>query len=466
MIRRTIASITRAWLLCVCLTAVQVPASAQAKPASSAQPQPSPSVPAQPAPSMSALTLDAAVQQALAHNPQVTAAQQAVVAAQAGVVTARTGLLPSVSLNGTGGLGTNGTQNSVSQGVVGPGSLSPTGAVSISGNLTLYDSGKTPAEVAQAEAAVALAEGTLRQTQQDIALSAATDFFNVLTTERTATVRAALLTQAQQQLAQTEAKFRAGTAAQADVIQAQALVAQAQVDLLIAQNQISTSKAALRSVLGLEAQGTVEVLEPAAQVKAPTITADAAVQQALQNRPEIAEGLADIKSSQEALALANISAGVQVNVGVSAGYVPYSTNSFATNSASYGVTATLALPLYDAGKGAAGVNAAKANLTAAQAKLAQTQLAIRQDAYQAYLGVVQGAATVTATAAAQKAADEALRVAQGRYRAGVATIVEVTTSQAAAAQADVNAVNALYSYEAALSTLQHALGMPIQAAVP
>jgi len=445
MNRRAIAQTAGAAVVCLCLTVMQVAAWAQ------------------PAAPVSALTLDAAVQQALGHNPQVTAAQQAVVAARAGVVIARAGLLPSVSLTGTGGLGTNGTLSSVSQGVVGPGSLSTTGAVSISGNLALYDSGKTPAAVAQAEATVALAEATLRQTQQDISLSAATDFFTVLTAERTATVREALLVQAQQQLAQTEARFRAGTAAQADVIQSQAQVAQAQVDLLIAQNQISTSKAALRSVLGLEAQGSVEVQEPTAPALAPTITADAAVQQALQNRPEIAASAAQIQSNQAALTLAYIDAGVQINVGLTAGYVPFSTNTFANNTTSYGLTGTIALPLFDSGKSAAGVNAAKANLSAAQAKLAQTQLAIRQDAYQAYLAVVQGAATVTATAAAQKAADEALRVAQGRYRAGVATIVEVTTSQAAAAQADVNAVNALYSYETALSTLQHARGIPIQA---
>jgi len=420
-------------------------------------------MPAQPAPSAPSLTLDAAVQQALAQNPQVTAAQQTVVAARAGIVTARAGLLPSISLGGTGSFGNTGGSSSVSQGTVGPASsLTTTGSVSISGTLPLYDSGKTPAEVAQAEGAAALAEATLKQVQQDIALQAATDFFAVLKAERTTMVREAQLAQAQQQLAQTEAQFRAGTAAQADVIQAQAQVAQAQVDLLAAQNQIATTKAALRSVLGLNAQGQVEVQEPGApSPAAPTLAADAAVQEALQNRPEIQESVAEIKSAQGAFALANINAGVQLTVGVSAGYVPFSTNTFANNTSSYGVTATLALPLFDSGKSAAGVSAAKANLNAAQAKLSQTQLAIRQDAYQAYLAVAQGAANVTATQAAQQAANEALRVAEGRYAAGVATIVEVTTSRATAAQADVNAVNALYDYQTALATLRHAVGRPI-----
>jgi outer membrane protein TolC len=219
-------------------------------------------------------------------------------------------------------------------------------------------------------------------------------------------------------------------------------------------------------VLGLNAQAAVEVQEPAAPALAPAITADAAVMQALANRPEIAEGVATVQANEAAVRLAYIIAGPQVTLGVGAAYVPLSSNQFVTNTGSYGLTGTLAFPLFDAGLGKAEINAAKANLSAAQARLAQTQLAVKQDAYQAYLGVVQGAATVTATSAAQKAADQALQVAQGQYRAGVGTITQVLVAQANAAQAGVNAVNALYSYQTALATLQHAIGMPMTAALP
>jgi outer membrane protein len=417
-----------------------------------------------PPPPATPLTLEAAVLQALGRNPQVTAAQQSLVAAQAGVVTARAGLAPTVSLTGTGSYGTSGISSSSATvpGLVGPAATpNATGAVSVTGTLPIYDSGRTHAAVEQAEAAVASAEAALKQTQQDIALSAATDFFSVLKAERTTTVREAQLAQAQQQLAQAEAQFRAGSAAQADVVQAQAQVAQAQVDLLNARNQIETTKAALRSVLGLDAQGPVEVQEPAPPAGPPALTAEAAVQEALRNRPEVAQAAAAVQSNQGALDLAYVNAGLQVSVGLGTSYVPYSSNALASNSTSYGVTATVSLPLFDSGKSAAGINAAKANLGAAQAKLEQARLAVRQDAYQAYLAAIQGAANVAATDAAQRAAAEALRVAEGRYQAGVATIVEVTTSRATAAQADVNAVNARYDYQSALATLRHAVGRSI-----
>src|SRR4029077_6716549 len=99
-----------------------------------------------------------------------------------------------------------------------------------------------------------------------------------------------------------------------------------------------------------------------------------------------------------------------INVGVGATYTPLSTSPALNNALGYGVTGTLSLPISDSGKGHAEIAAAQATLNAAQAQLAASRLSVRQDAYQAYLAAVQGAANVTATQVAQAAAEEALRV--------------------------------------------------------
>lgn len=455
MSRRPTPSIVGACLLGACLLMMQGVASAQTPGPGSTQGAPAAGGP---------LTLDEAIGQAVSRNPGITAAEQALAAAQQGVITARAGLAPTISANGNGSYGTSAASGaqSINQVLGAPSStLNATGSVSLTGTLPLYDGGRTRATVEQAEAQVVAAQASLRQTRQDIALQAASAFFSVLKAERLTTVREAQLAQAQQQLAQAEAQFRAGTAAQADVIQAQAQVAQAQVDLLSARSQIDTTKGTLRSVLARDVLSPIEVQEPAAATTAVSLVAEAAVQEAESNRPEVAAAAAAVQTNTAALELATVNAGVQVSVGLSTSYVPYSTNALVNNTTSYALTTTIALPLVDGGKGRAGINAAKANLAAAQAKLEQARLTIRQDAYQAYVSAVQGAANVVATEAAQKAADEALRVAEGRYQAGVATIVEVTTSRANAAQAQVNAVNARYDYQAALATLRHAIGRPI-----
>ena len=410
----------------------------------------------------SALTLDLAIQAALAQNPQVAAAVEAVTAAQQAVVAARAGFGPTVSASGTGTLGTS-TGNSFTTGAGVPlSSPSATASLSLGASLPLYDGGLTRAAVESTEAALASARAALRQTRQDTSLAVATAFFSVLAAERLTSVQEALLAQAEAQLALSQAQVRAGVAPQSDVVQGQAQVALAQVNLLGARSQIATTKAGLQGAIGVDPASPIEVQEPTAP-PAPTATAGTVMTAAETNRPEIARAEAAVQSDQAALELARLNAGPQVSVGVGTAYTPVSTSPILANSMSYGLVATISLPVFDSGKGQAGIGAAQATLRSAQAELEFTHISVRQDAYQAYLASVQDAAAITATQAAQAAADAALQVAQGRYRAGVGTIVEVITAQAQAAQADVNAVNALYTYETALATLRHAVGMPIEA---
>ena len=413
------------------------------------------SAPALPA-ATPALTLDQAIRAALAQNPQIIAGEEAVRAARQSLVAARAGLAPTLSANGTGRVGGGSATSSTSSG------LATAGTVSLGATVPLYDAGRTPAAVSSAAAALAQAEAALRQTQQDTSLAVATAFFSVLTAERLTAVREALLAQAQAQLALSQARVRAGVAAQADVIQAQAQVALAEVDLLTARSQIATAKSSLQAAIGGDAAAPVEVQEPPAPPPDVPVTADAAMKAAEAHRPEVAKAMATLQSDQAALELARINAGPQVTVSVGTTYTPASTDPLLSNSTSYGVTATVGLPFYSPGA-QAGVDAAQATVRSARAQLDAALLSMRQDAYQAYLAAVQAAATIPATQAAREAAEAALAVAEGRYKAGVGTIVEVITARATAAQAEVNAVNSLYTYQSALATLRHAQGSPIVA---
>ncbi len=431
-----------------------------------APPPASPAAPANPAaPStVQSYTLAQAVQATVTHNPQIVAAQQTLEAAQQSVALAKAGYAPTVSLNGNGSYGTTNSSSSAFSSAPLP-SVGASGTATVAGNVTLFDNGRTAALVASAEAAASSAQASLRQTEQDLALQAATQFFTILGNEGVAQAQQQSLAQAQAQLDLVQAQVRAGVAPQADVIQAQAQVAQAQVAALNANAQILTAKANLASTMGIDTTAPVEVSSPTPSVPQVSVTADQVISAAVANRPEIAKANAAVQSAQAGLATANVNAGPQVNVGLGAGYTPYSTAPALSNTSSYGVTGTISLPLFDAGRGRDQIAAAQATLKSAQASLASQLLAIRQDAYQSYLSAVQAAANVTATQAAKAAADQALSVAQGQYRAGVGTIIGVIQAQTTATQADVNAASAQFQFESALVTLQHAEGAPIVAGV-
>ncbi|HLW46914.1 MAG TPA: TolC family protein [bacterium] len=443
--------------------AAQAPSAPATQPGT---PQPAaPQVPATPpsaAPGapVQTFTFEQVVQATLTHNPQIVAADQNVVSAQQSVIEAKAGYGPTVSVNANGALG---TANSISNNAAPPSNVGASGSATLAGNVTLFDNGRTRTLVESAQAALASAQATLRKTEQDLALQAGTQFFTVLSNEGVASADQQVLTQAQAQLALVEAQVRAGVAPQADVIQAQAQVAQAQVAVVNAQAQILTAKAALASTMGTDATAPIEVVSPGTPSPQVTVTADEVLAAALQNRPEIAQANASVQSAQAGVDTAYVNAGPQVNISAGAGYTPLATSSGVSNTSTYGVTGTLSLPLFDSGRGHAEIAAAQAGLKSAQASLASTILSVRQDAYQSYLAAVQAAANLTATQAAKAAADQALAVTQGQYRAGVGTIIAVIQAQTTAAQADVNAASAVYTYESALVTLQHAEGAPIVA---
>jgi len=444
-------------LLPVCLAMLGDAAVAAPAPAMPAMP----AIPA-PAPGTPTLTLDQAVQDALQHNPQILAAQQAVTAAQQNVVVAKAGYYPTLGVNASGGYGTQSTVESTTTGIPIPlETVEGTGAVSVSGNVPIYDSGLTNANVAAAQAALDNAQAALRLMQQNTSLAAATAYFNVLQAERTTAVDQALLKQAQAQLALTQAQVKAGVAARSDIIQFQAQVAQAQVNLLNASSQIGIAKSTLQAAIGIDVAAPVEVQDVATPPLAVSTTAAGAISTAESARPEVAQAAAAVATDQAALTLARINAGVLVNVGVGASYTPYSSSPILNNATSYGLTGTISLPVYNAGKSNAQIASAQATVRNGQALLANARLTVQQNAYQSYLTAVADAQNVVATRAAQQAADEALRVAQGQYRAGVANIVAVITATTTATTADVNAVTALYSYESALATLLYAEGKPI-----
>lgn len=437
------------------------PGAAQAPPAPPASP--APAAPAAPSTAQS-YTLAQAVQTTITHNPQIVAAQQTLEAAQQSVALAKAGYAPTVSLTGNGSYGTTNSSNSTFTSAPLP-SVGASGTATVAGNVTLFDNGRTAALVGTAEATVSSARAALRQTEQDLALQAATQFFTILGNEGVAQAQQQSLAQAQAQLELVQAQVRAGVAPQADVIQAQAQVAQAQVAALNANAQILTAKANLASTMGIDTTAPIEASRPTPSVPQVSVTGDQVISAALANRPEIAKANAAVQSAQAGLATAYVNAGPQVNIGLGAGYTPYSTAPALNNSSSYGLTGSISLPLFDAGRGRDEISAAQATLKGAQASLASQILAIRQDAYQSYLGALQAAANVTATQAAKTAADQAFSVAQGQYRAGVGTVIAVIQAQTTATQADVNAASAQFQFESALVTLRHAEGAPIVAGV-
>jgi outer membrane protein TolC len=302
------------------------------------------------------------------------------------------------------------------------------------------------------------AQAGLAAVRQDIALTAAEAYFEVLQAQRTVEVREAAVQSAQAQVRQAEAFFRAGTAAQADVIRARAAAARAEADLVTARGQVETTLVALRGAMALSLAQPVSVVDPTPPV-VPAVAAADAVAEATRQRPEVLRADADIRSAEAALRIAEIRSGTQVNVNANAS-VQVTPD---PGSAGWSISATVSHPLLDGGRSRAAVEEARANALAAAARRESTVLQVQTQAHQAAVSVTSTSARTEATRASSAAAEESSRVSEGRYRAGVGTLVELLDAQSSATEARIGAVQALYDQHLAVVNLSHALGRPLSA---
>jgi outer membrane protein TolC len=126
---------------------------------------------------------------------------------------------------------------------------------------------------------------------------------------------------------------------------------------------------------------------------------------------------------------------------------------------STGISASV--PLFDGGRQAAQVAAARTSVESATVQLAQTRLQMQHQAQQALTQFATSLARATAADRAAAAARESFRAAEGRYAAGVGTVVEVETARTELVSAEVSLRQAQSDQWTTLVALRRALGLSV-----
>jgi outer membrane protein len=396
------------------------------------------------------LTLQAAVDVALAQHPSVAVAQQALVAAQARLAEAQSAINLQVSVSDQS---SNGNSANFPAG----GATGTTNSLPVAATLQLVNQ-QVQYQVQQAQAAVASADASLVQARQDVALTAGQAYFSVLRAQAVAAAREVAVAQTEAQVRQAEAQVRAGAAARADVLQAQAARAAAQVDLIAARNQVETALAGLQAAMGRPLTDGLGVALPPAPLILP-LSRDQAIA-AASGRPEVVRAHSGVIVAQAALALAEVRAQPLLSVGSSAS-VDVSRFPSDPRYLIWSVSATVTYPLVDGGLAQATIAEARANLVGAQAQEVFAIQSAQVDAFNAWVSLQDATSRVDATHASETAAAEALRAAEGRYRAGVGTIVEVLTARTTFQTASLSRIQAEFDVQTAVLQLRRAVGRPV-----
>lgn len=453
------------------------------------------------APETEVLSLDAAVQRALAGNPSLEQAEAAVRRARGVLAEARTFLLPRVDASAT--FTQQGPIPSFTFTSPSPNPGDPpisqqvrlgnpfTRSVSVGATYDPDPFGRLRANREAARSNVRVARGQYYTAQNELVFAVQTLYLQALRARELIQVAREAVEASQEQLRVSEAGLRAGTNAEFDVLRARVQLANNRQNLVTAEGDYRRAIAALVEVLSLPGTTRLELVPVALppepdQVAAATARSliepereqpgpgnglpgsdivqspvpqslERALAEAFNRRPEIYSAEWSRRAAQYRVRFERLGNYPSIVLGANFFYNPDAAG-FAAVTKSYSLVANIAIPIWDAGLARARTRQARADVDLAAAQLEAARDQVTEEVRRALIDLEEATERRRSAQANTASARETLRVARVRYEAGLGTVVEITDAEAALTQSRANEVNAGFDYVSALAALNRSLG--------
>ncbi|MEM9277918.1 MAG: TolC family outer membrane protein [Pseudomonadota bacterium] len=400
-------------------------------------------------------TINSALAAAYNNNPTLNAQRAATRAVDEGVAIAKSGFRPTITGNANIGLSRTKTNTSL-PGFISGGNvtnLAP-GQFGVVINQTLWDSLLTQNNVSAAKAAVRAQQEALRNSEQNILFNGASAYLDVLRDRAILDFQRQSLAFLQEQVRSEQARFDVGEATRTDVAQARASRAAAEADVSLALANLRSSEAVYRQIIG-NAPTKLSPVKGVAKLVPKSV--DSAIKVAEREHPAIqsTEHLVD-------QAIFNVKAaesGLLPTVGLQGSATrsfDQSTTSSITENLS--VTATLTVPIYQAGRQSATVRQNKETLGQTRIQVDESVDNVRAAVVSAYSQFEGARAGVIANQEQVRAAKLALDGAVEERKVGQRTTLDVLDTQTQVIDAQIALTNSNRDLKAAGYAILSAIG--------
>ena len=387
---------------------------------------------------------------ALEHNLSVVQQDMSRQNSEIDLNTAKWSLAPSVqasaSENWSFGRGLGGDNTYAS------GNSSTTG-FQIGGGVNLFDGLATPNRISQARLNLDAATADLEKARDDIRVSVAQAYVQILYNYEILDVARQQITIDSLQVARLEGLVKAGKASAAELSQQKASLAQSQVTLVQAENNLRVAVLDLAQLLEFPTFDGFSVARPEVQVEDFYLgTPDDIYDQACGLRPAVRAEQLRLDASEKTIAIAkasylpslSLSAGLGTNY-----YSNYGGKGFwdqMNDNFSQYIGLSLSIPIFNRFSTRNQVRSAELNRTAQQVRLRQVQQQLYKEIQQAWNGAVAARAKYDASLMAASAAQDAFELVQAKYENGKSTITEFNESRTQMLKTRSDAIQATYEY--------------------
>lgn len=274
----------------------------------------------------------------------------------------------------------------------------------------------SPTLLLQAEAGLELAERNLALSKQRIAFEVEEAYYDVLRLQNVLQVLDDAITMTKRQLEVAESRRKTGVATDIDVLKARSALIQLEADRADAADGLTLLFVRLRQMLGLESDKVLELDETVITHEPVDMTLEAAQQEALTNRIELAQVRLAVELAEKELQLATND------------YTPELTRLQAA-----------------------------VELEQARLQLRQAEDGILLDVHNAYNGMQAAYRRIAVAEQRLVEMEENVRILQALFDARMATDVELLQGQAGLTEARTGVIDAIFDYNGARAAFFQAI---------
>lgn len=399
------------------------------------------------------LNLQQAEQIAIQNHPQIQAASALAAAAKAQVTQARAAYFPTAFGSVTAVDAENSSR--IAAGALNNPIIYERYANGLTVDQLVTDFGRTHELVKSSNLHAQAAQENVVTSRADVLLAVDQAYYGLLRAQAVLTVAQETVKNRQLVADQVSELQKNQIKSGLDVSFAKVDLAQAQLLLVQAQNDLDASQAQLSAALGYGDQRTFR-LDEEPMPPAPSTDFAGLLQEAFMNRPELVSLRLDANSAHTYATAERDLWFPTISAAGSAGLTPVGVEQLAPRYAAAGVNVNI--PIFNGHLFGALRSEANSRAKAEDQNLRNLQDQIARDVRTAWLNANSGFQRLSLTQQLLDEANQAVDLAQSRYQLGLSSIIELSQAQLNQTQAQIEQASAKYDYEALISALNFQTG--------
>lgn len=329
----------------------------------------------------------------------------------------------------------------------------------LTASIPIYTGGKLSGTIDQAKAGYNYSLIGVQKAYNDMRQTVTNGYYGMLQADNMQNLSRESVNRLEEHLKNVQAQYEVGVVAKVDVLRSEVELADAQQNLIKAENAYQIAEASLNRVIGLPMDTTLK-LQDSLQYTPYDNDLQYCLDYAAQNRPELAQARENVNAAKGALKVARSGHMPQVSASASQNW---SDNNWpGDENGKWAVGVGVSMNIFDTGVTMSRIHGAEANLAKAEENYRDTEDAVMLDVRSNYLDLREAEKRIATTKVAVEKAEEDFHIAQVRYMAGVGTNTDVLDAQVALTDAKNNYIQSLYDYNTSKTALESAIGVPMQ----